>query len=430
MKQQYPGSGLPESTNPAPASVAAPYRIALVFGSFRGGGVARAMLRTARGFLARGFAVDLVVGRAQGDLRDEIPEQAGIIELERASKWRARSQMLAADPGAFGQLLTVWNLSGKLRYLPSLVRYFREVRPNAVFAATAPFNLITVWPRRLVRLDARVVGSEHNQLALETVGQHRWRYDCPPSLLRHGYLQADAIVAVSDGVANELALHAGIPRSHLTTVYNPIVGPEMLLKAQSMVSHPWFEPGEPPVILGVGMLKPQKDFPTLIRAFARVRSERPVRLLILGGLRKSAKDEAYRVDLESLVAQLGVTKDVCFAGFVTNPFAYMSRVALFVLSSAWEGLPSVLIEALACGCPVVSTNCPSGPAEILANGEFGPLMPVGDDAAMADAIKTILDAPPNPRILQQRAEMFSIDRAIDQYETLLFGRKITQSATQ
>ncbi|MFO1432288.1 MAG: glycosyltransferase [Candidatus Competibacteraceae bacterium] len=421
MKPYDSGSASSESVNPRPASLAVPSRIALVFGSFRGGGVARAMLRMARGFLARGFAVDLVVGRAQGDLYNEIPEQAGIIELERASKWRARAQVLAADPGAFGQLLTIWNLSGKLRYLPSLVRYFRQVRPNAVFAATAPFNLIAVWARRLARLDARVVGSEHNQLTAETVGQRRWRYDCAPSLLRHGYLQADAIVAVSDGVADELVLHAGIPRSHLTTVYNPIVGPEIRVKARAEVSHPWFEPGEPPVILGVGMLKPQKDFPTLIRAFARMRRERPVRLMILGGVRKSAKDEAYRVDLESLVAELGVTADVCFAGFVPNPFAYMSKAALFVLSSAWEGLPSVLIEALACGCPVVSTDCPSGPAEILANGELGPLVPVGDDTMMAAAIKTILDAPPNPKLLQQRAEVFSIDRAIDRYETLLFG---------
>jgi len=425
LKPQDPDPCLPESADLPPASAAVPYRIALVFGSFRGGGVARAMLRTAQELLARGFAVDLVVGRAQGDLRTEVPEKAGIIELERTSKWRARAQALAADPGAFRPLLSAWNLSGKLRYLPSLVRYFREVRPNAVFAATAPFNLIAVWARRLARLDARVVGSEHNQLASETVGQHRWRYDCPPSLLRHGYLQANAIVAVSSGVADELALHAGIPRSHLTTVYNPIVGPEMLAKAQATVSHPWFGPGEPPVILGVGMLKPQKDFPTLIRAFARVRSERPVRLMILGGVRKFEKDEVYRAELEALAVELKVAADVCFAGFVTNPFAYMSKAALFVLSSAWEGLANVLIEALACGCPVVSTNCPSGPAEILANGEFGPLVPVGDDAAMAEAIKMVLNAPPHPGILRQRAELFSVDRAVDQYEALLFGRKIT-----
>src|SRR5262249_43075680 len=146
--------------------------------------------------------------------------------------------------------------------------------------------------------------------------------------------------------------------------------------------HPWFRPSAPPVVLGAGRLHAQKDFPTLLRAFAQVRAKREARLMILG----EAKCAEYRTELMALAAQLGIADDVMLPGFVANPFAYMARAAVFVLSSAWEGLPTVLIEALASGCPVVSTACPSGPREILENGKYGPLVPVGDDTALANAI--------------------------------------------
>jgi glycosyltransferase involved in cell wall biosynthesis len=400
-------------------------RIALVFGSFRGGGVARSMLRSAEGLLARGFAVDLVVGRAQGDLVNEVPDQAKVVELERCSAWQARAGAIAADPGGFGvlfrSLVLKRKMSGKLRYLPSLIRYFRERQPDAVFAATAPFNLISVWARKRAPIEANVIVTEHNQLTSETIGKHRWRYDCPPQLLKQGYLQADTIAAVSDGVADELAEHAEIPRERIITLYNPVVGGHVLARADEPVTHPWFEAGEPPVLLGVGMLKPQKDFPTLIRAFARVRQERPVRLLILGDVRNPEKDGAYRDELQALPATLGVEADVSFAGFADNPFAYMRQAAAFVLSSAWEGLPTVLIEALACGCPVVSTQCPSGPAEILDNGRYGPLVPVGDDAALAAAINNVLDNPPPRKLLQDRANIFSAKQVAERQIELMFG---------
>ncbi len=406
-------------------STRAPRRIALVFGSFRGGGVARSMLRSAEGLLDRGFAVDLVVGRVQGDLVNEIPARARIVELERCSPWRARAHAIAADPGGFGvlfrTLVLTRKLSGKLRYLPSLVDYFRAHRPEAVLAATAPFNLISVWARKRAPIEARVIITEHNQLTSETLGNHRWRYDCPPRLLRHGYLQADTIAAVSAGVADELADHAAIPRERIITLHNPVVGRHVFARAHEPVAHPWFAAGEPPVILGVGMLKPQKDFPTLMRAFARVRAERPARLLILGDVRNPEKDGAYRDELQALPGTLGIAADVVFAGFADNPFVYMRHAAAFVLSSAWEGLPTVLIEALACGCPVVSTDCPSGPAEILDNGHYGPLVPVGDDKALAAAIHNVLDHPPPRTLLQERAKIFSTEQVIEHQIKLMFG---------
>ena len=402
-------------------------RVALLFGSFRTGGVARMRLHAAREFLARGFAVDLVVTRNRGDLAGAVPEGARVIELERSSLWRARTAMLAADPGTLGPLLSAMALgqkpSGKLRHLPSLVRYCRATRPDAVLAATAPLNLIAVWARRLARLDSPVVVGEHTMMSGETLGRRRWLYDCPPALLRRAYLQADGVIGVSDGVAAELSAYADIPRQRIVTVYNPAVASHVATMARGQPDHAWFTPGGPPVVLGVGNLKPQKDFATLIRAFARVRAERPARLVILGDARGPDKDATYVAALKSLPAQLGVADDVSFAGFSDNPFAYMSRAAAFVLSSAWEGFGNVLAEALACGCPAISTDCPSGPAEILDHGRYGPLVPVGDAAALAAAICRVLDAPLPRDELTGRAALFTAERAVDRYLELMFGSR-------
>ena len=175
-------------------------------------------------------------------------------------------------------------------------------------------------------------------------------------------------------------------------------------------------PGAPPGILAVGRLHPQKDFTTLIRAFATLR-KRPVRLVILGALSRS--NPGYAGELIALAETLGVADDVAMPGFVDNPIAFMARAAVFVLSSRYEGLGVAIIEALACGCPVVSTDCPSGPSEILERGRFGPLVPVGDYVALAQAIEAVLDHPPPAEILRARAEFFSVDKAVDQYLGLL-----------
>jgi len=235
-------------------------------------------------------------------------------------------------------------------------------------------------------------------------------------VIRCVYPWADAIVAVSNGVADDLSLTAGIPRERITTIYNPVVMPELHEKARAALNHPWFAPGTPPVLLGAGRLVAQKDFTTLIKAFARVRAVRPARLMILG-------EGEQRGSLEGLARELGVSADVTLPGFVLNPFPYMARASVFVLSSAWEGLPGVLIQALACGCPVVSTDCPSGPVEILENGKYGPLVPVGDDEVLAQAILSVLNTLPDRDRLRAQAAMFSMARAADQYLKVLLGNQ-------
>jgi glycosyltransferase involved in cell wall biosynthesis len=199
----------------------------------------------------------------------------------------------------------------------------------------------------------------------------------------------------------------GLSRTHVTTVYNPVVTPALLGQSAAELHDPWFAPSEPPVILGVGRLTRQKDFPTLIRAFARLRRARPARLLILG-------EGELRPALEELVADLELTDHVRMPGFTDNPFAYMRQSALFALSSAWEGLPTVLIEAMACGTPVVTTDCPSGPAEILEHGKWGRLVPVGDAEALADAMLQTLNAPTCADVAARAAE-FNVASAVDAY---------------
>ena len=169
----------------------------------------------------------------------------------------------------------------------------------------------------------------------------------------------------------------------IEVIYNPTITPELSQKSQESVDHPWFAPGEPPVVLGVGRLEQQKDFPTLIHAFAKVRQMQTAKLVILGSGREEKK-------LLSLVNELDLSEDVAMLGFVENPYAYMAKSAIFVLSSVWEGFGNVVAEALAAGAPVVSTNCPSGPAEILDNGKYGELVSVGDSQAMAEAILRVL----------------------------------------
>jgi glycosyltransferase involved in cell wall biosynthesis len=240
--------------------------------------------------------------------------------------------------------------------------------------------------------------------------------------MRRTYAQAEAIVAVSNGVADDLARLTGLPRERVRTVYNPVVGPELARLAAEPVDHPWFRPGQSsPVVLGAGRLSGQKDFPTLVRAFARLRATMPARLVILGSASTPELTAKRAGELRALAAEKGLVEEVDLPGFVPNPYAYMARSALFVLSSAFEGFGNVLVEAMATGCPVVSTDCPSGPAEILDGGRHGPLVPVGDDAALAAAMARTLAAPPDPAALRRRAAEFTPERATDAYLEALFG---------
>jgi glycosyltransferase involved in cell wall biosynthesis len=348
------------------------------------GGAERSMLNLAAGLTARGHTVDLVLARAQGPFLVDVPRTVRLVDL------RARRVLTSLAP---------------------LVHYLRRERPAALLSVLHA-NMIAVWARRLSGVPVRLVVSERNTLSSEAQGfRQDFRARLMPHLVRRFYPWADCVVAVSQGVADDLVQIAKIPREHIRVIYNPIVTPRLREKAQAPLDHPWFAPGEPPVVLGVGRLSVQKDFITLIRAFEIVRRVRPTRLLILG-------EGEERPALERLVEQLDLVQDVSLPGFVANPCPYMSRAGVFVLSSRWEGLPGVLIEALYCGAPLVATDCPSGPREILADGRYGQLVPVGDAPALGEAIEAVLDGR-NSRPPRESWQRFEQEIAVDQYARLL-----------
>jgi glycosyltransferase involved in cell wall biosynthesis len=190
-----------------------------------------------------------------------------------------------------------------------------------------------------------------------------------------------------------------------------VVSPELALLAEIPLAHPWFDSGQPPVVLGAGRLTAAKDFATLIRAFAAVRNRRPARLVILG-------EGEERRNLQALARDLQVEADFALSGYVSNPYQYMKKAAVFVLSSRWEGFSNVLVEAMACGTAVVSSDCPNGPREILEGGRLGILVPVGDPALFAQAIESQLDTPKKSTAIQ-RAQAFGIDIALERYAEVL-----------
>jgi glycosyltransferase involved in cell wall biosynthesis len=271
-------------------------------------------------------------------------------------------------------------------------------------------NLVALWAARLAGRVTPVVVTEHNTMSQANQHENLVARSLWPFLLRRFYPWASGVVAVSRGAADDLARTSGFPRNQVEVVYNPVITSSIMALAKQEPGHPWFAPGQPPVILGVGRLTRQKDFPTLIRAFAEVRRHREVRLIILG-------EGEDRSALEALIRQLGLSEDVALPGF-QNAMAYMANSALFVLSSAWEGLPTVLIEALAAGARVVSTDCPSGPREILQDGKLGALVPVGDAPALARAMQDALERPAGPVPLEA-LKPYTMDAAVDHYLSVI-----------
>ena len=364
--------------------------IALLLPSLAGGGAERMTINLARGLADLGRRVDLVLGQAVGPYRDLVPSGVRSIDLDSR-------QMITA--------------------LLPLVRYLRRERPSALLAAMNHASIVALWAARLAGTGTPVLAGVRSQLSVEARRSPLLGDRLMPRLARTFFPWAHAVVAVSAGVADDLRTRIGLDAELIRVINNPVVTPDLAMLAAEVPSHPWLAEPTLPVVLGAGRLTPQKDFATLIRAFAQVRAARPARLVIIG-------EGPERQALEALVDQLAVRDSVALPGFQPNPFACMRAARLFVLSSAWEGLPGVLIQAMACGTAVVSTDCPSGPREILDVGDhrLGALVPVGDSAALADAMLKALAAPPAADDLRRRAADFSMAKVAEQYLDLLGAR--------
>ncbi len=347
-------------------------------------------INLARGLAEQGRRVDLVLGQAQGPYRDLVPEGVRSVDLDRR-------QMLAA--------------------LGPLVGYLRRERPRALIAAMNHASIVALWATRLAGTETPVFAGVRSQLSLEARRSRLPGDRLMPLLARTFFPWAKAVIAVSSGVANDLRERVGLDPGLVRVIDNPVVTPDLATLAAETPAHPWLLEPTLPVILGAGRLTAQKDFGTLIRAFAQVRNARPARLVIIG-------EGPERSSLQALIDSLDLTDAVALPGFQANPFAWMRAADLFVLSSAWEGLPGVLIQAMACGTPVVSTDCPSGPREILHSGDraLGPLVAVGDDPALARAMLSTLAEPPPTEELKRRAADFSMRTVAMQYLVLLDER--------
>lgn len=366
-------------------------RLAIFLPGLYDGGAERIMLNLAEGLADRGYAVDFVLAEAVGPYLGDVPPSVRLVVLNPR------------------QPRTLHTLAA----LPPFVRYLRRERPEVLLSSLNYANIVALWAGRLSRVRVRVVVTEHNTFSVWSQQLSPWYRWSLLQLIKAFYRWASDVVVVSRGAADDFLRVTGLPPERVRLIYNPIVTRELRRKAEEPLEHPWFAASQPPVVLGVGRLSRQKDFGTLIRAFAEVRERRAARLVILG-------EGDDRPALEALVARLGIQRDVAMPGFVANPYAYMAHARLFVLSSRWEGLPTVLVEALFCGLPIVATDCPSGPREILQGGRFGRLVPVGDVAAVAQAIEASLakqaQTPPVDSWMP-----FEQETVVNQYLSVLLG---------
>lgn len=360
-------------------------KLCLFWPTLAGGGVERIGLRIAQAMSRIGYRVEVVVSSAVGELSSRVPSDLSLVDL--GVKLGRGRLTLAIGP---------------------LARYLRERKPDVLWSHMTEANVVSIIASRISGFRGWHILSEHSTLGIRI--QRQFRKLPLPLAARVLYPLAQRVHAVSTGVADDFARVTGLKRSWIQVIPNPVVDPSIYIEAEERLDHPWFEPGQPPVILGVGRLVPAKDFKTLILAFAQVRKELPARLVILG-------EGPERNTLSSLIRNMGLEGDVSLPGFVKNPYKYMKRAAVFVLSSQWEGLPTVLIEAMALGTPVVSTDCPSGPDEILEHGKWGVLVPRQDpDALAAGILKTIKF--PNLARLEgaiERARDFSVGRVVERY---------------
>ncbi len=342
------------------------------------------MVMLANEFSARGHRVDLVLAKAEGPYLSEVAEGVRILDL-------GKNRVLAS--------------------LLPLIRYLRRERPNAMLSAMSHANVVAIIARYLARVSMRLAVSEHNS---PSGGFSRRVVDnVLHALIRRLYQSTDSVVCVSRGVREEVEKLLNVPSEKLRIIYNPLDLERIRKMKDVPVQHEWLSGGGSPVILAVGRLTAQKDYPTLLNAFALLRARRAVRLVVLG----QGEEE---VALKALVDTLGINDDVAFMGFQSNPYAWMAACDLYVLSSRWEGLSCTMQEALACGARIVSTDCPSGPSEVLEDGRWGRLVPVGDAAALAAAMDVAL----NDKLLPEagrRAEDFHIDRIADEYGQVLLG---------
>lgn len=362
--------------------------IGLLFSNFGGGGIQRVRLTLAEALLQKGWRVDLIVVNSSGPLKSEIPAGSQLFDLSVAHSSQS---------------------------IQKIITYLHTENPDILLSSQTHINISAIIARSFSHWKGRLFLTEHITIDYVAKNATNWKDRLLPFLARLFYRGADGVILVSKQTAQHFIKATHLPERLVHVIYNPIVSHRMIDQSKLQADHKWFDLRGTPVVLSAGRLTKQKDFDTLLKAFRLVVLNIPsARLLILG--------EGEELDrLLGLVDQLNLKESVQFMGYVNNPYAFMEKAAAFVLSSQWEGFGNVLAEAMACGTPVVSTDCPSGPREILDNGTYGALVPPGNPEMLAAAILDEIRNPHNKDLLKQRANEFSIEKILPQYIQLLTG---------
>ena len=414
--------------------------IAFVIDSMRGGGAGNACLTLARELLAKQYRVDLVLLQFHGKRLSEIPHDINLFVLDR--KFESRQSMEKCSipymnirrikrPSGFKDCVIsttrflislpqsfTFYAHPKLRHLfwtASLGEYMRMEQPALIIPFLFHSKIVSLLARRFSSCKIPMICSFRNTVGL---GGRDDKANKKVMYLKHLLPDTEKIHAVSQGVADSIVKYIPEVRNKVVPILNPTRHSVTSLSKQS-INHKWLSSESrsesntfPKIILAAGRLVEQKNFLMLIRAFAEVKSQLDVRLILLG-------EGPQRQQIFDLINSLNLGETVSMPGWVDNPYSFMASADLFVLSSSWEGCPNALLEALACGCPVVSTDCPSGPSEILEHGRWGRLVPVNDRTALAEAIVATLEDDTNRNALRQRATQFSPENMIEKFETLI-----------
>ena len=393
-------------------AVAGSARIAFVVPHLGGGGAERSTLAIARGLLERGYSVDILYLYDRVAYKDEIPPEARIFVLaHETAPFSGRAFQL---PSKLGFRTRLALRRRHLVHAQWVADYLDRRKPDVLFPSVGSAKIAS-----LLAIQCSDHKPSLSPIVRCDVRSRKRRYY---RLYQHLFPLADHVVGVSQGVTAGVVRDLGVPKSRVSTIYNPVITKDLFDKTEANPSHPWFSADGPPIVLAAGRLARAKNYPVLLRAFATASKRRQLRLIILG-------TGSWRSRLERLVRRLGLSESVSMPGWEPNPFALMSRASLFAHASRWEGLSGVLIQAMACGCPCVSTDCLSGCDEILDHGRLGPLVPVGDHEALADAMLRVLDAPPDKAALRAQAMKFSAENSVAGYEQLIARLTEGRSAT-
>lgn len=364
--------------------------VAFFLPSMEPGGTERNVVNIVNNIDREKYALSLVLGKASGDFIKQINKDVSIINSNRSS--------------SLGLFL-------------KLVDYFKTERPDIFVSSFTRINIICIVAKIFARVNTKIIATEHAVFSfLQIIAKTPWRRFFAkiflPGISKLVYPLADSIICVSRGIADDLIKIVNC-KNKIKVINNPIINKEIYELLKEPIYEKDFLDANKPIILAVGRLVKCKDYPTLFKAFRLVLKNFPAKLVILG----KGPEEKYLINL---VDKLGLAENIFFAGFKKNPYKYMNKASVFVLSSMQEGFGNVIVEAMACGTPVVSTDCPVGPGEIIQDKINGLLVPPQDEKALADAILIILNDPVLAKKLsaegEKRAEIFSIKKSVLEYE--------------